>query len=150
MPRRCKLDGEHPRFQAPPEAAEVFDSVDGQAQLIRFLCRVGTFDATLFQAPGNEIRANNAANVQARGADGFNIPSLVSVFASAPYLHSGAAPTLDILLENVTHRSAGSGGVDTLTNVNDRRAVVRFLKSIDRSTKPFAQGRPPANVCGKP
>jgi YVTN family beta-propeller protein len=137
-------------FKPPPEAAEVFDSVDGQAQLIRFLCRVGTFDATLFQAPGTEIRANNAANVQARGADGFNIPSLVSVFASAPYLHSGAAPTLDVLLENVTHRSAGSGGVDTLTSASDRRALVRFLKSIDRSTKPFAQGRPPANVCGKP
>ena len=47
------------------------------------------------------------ANVQARGELGFNVPSLISVFASAPYLHSGAAPTLDAVLENVTHRSAG-------------------------------------------
>jgi YVTN family beta-propeller protein len=137
-------------FKPPPQAAEIFDSVDGQAQLIRFLCRVGTFDATLFQAPGNEIRANNVANVQARGADGFNIPSLMSVFASPPYLHSGAAPTLDVVLENVTHRSAGSGGVDTLANASDRQAVVRFLKSIDRSTKAFPPGTPPANICGKP
>ena len=48
------------------------------SQLIGFLCRVGTFDPALFTAPGNEIRANNAANVQARGVDGINIPSLES------------------------------------------------------------------------
>ncbi len=90
------------------------------------------------------------ANVQARGADGFNIPSLIAVFASAPYLHSGAAPTLDAVLANVTHRSAGTGGVDTLTNPNDRKEVVRFLKSIDRATPSFANGTPPAGICGRP
>ena len=113
----------------PPSAAgEVVD-----AQLVRFLCRVGTFDPNLFaDGVSNEIRANNAANVQARGDLGFNVPSLLSVFASAPYLHSGAAPTLDAVLENVTHRSAGSGGVDTLTNLNSRKTLVRFL-NFDRS-----------------
>jgi hypothetical protein len=74
---------------------------------------------------------------------------LISVFASAPYLHSGAAPTLDAVLDNVTHRSAGSvGGVDTLTNANDRQLVVRFLKSIGRGTEPFLNVSPPA-VCGR-
>jgi hypothetical protein len=132
-------------FTPPPAADEIVD-----AQLIRFLCRVGTFDPTLFtDGVSNEIRANNANNVQARGADGINIPSLISVFNSAPYFHSGAAPTLDAVLENVTHRSAGSGGVDTLTNANDRNAVVQFLKSIDRDTDPFLNvSPPPANFCG--
>ena len=88
------------------------------------------------------------ANVQARGVLGFTVPSLIAVFASAPYLHSGAAPTLDAVLDNVTHRSVGSGGVDTLTNANDRRKVVRFLKSIDRDTEPFLNVTPPANACG--
>jgi cytochrome c peroxidase len=96
----------------------------------------------------NEIRANNVANVQARGSLGINVPSLISVFASAPYLHSGAAPTLDAVLQNVTHRSAGTGGVDTLTNASDRRAVASFLRSIDRDTEPFPAGTPPANSCG--
>ena len=98
----------------------------------------------------NEIRANNVANVQARGVDGFNVPSLISVFASAPYLHSGAAPTLAAVLENVTHRSAGTGGVDTLTNASDRQGVVRFLRSIDRETTPFPGGSLPSGVCGPP
>ena len=132
-------------FTPPPLTTDIVD-----AQLIKFLCRVGTFDPALFIAPGNEIRANNVANVQARGADGINIPSLVSVFASAPYLHSGAAPTLDAVLENVTHRSAGSGGVDRLTDADDRRGVVGFLKSIDRDTDPFPRVNPPSNICGKP
>jgi hypothetical protein len=89
------------------------------------------------------------ANVQARGVLGFNVPSLISVFASAPYLHSGAAPTLAAVLENVTHRTAGrADGLDTLTNAQDRQAVVRFLKSIDRDTKPFLNVTPPAKACG--
>lgn len=131
-------------FTPPPAAGEIVD-----AQLVRFLCRVGTFDPALFtDGVSNEIRANNVANVQARGVLGINVPSLLSVFASAPYLHSGAAPTLDAVLENVAHRSAGTGGVDTLTNAGDRQELVRFLKSIDRDTEPFRAGTPPANFCG--
>ena len=132
-------------FTPPPMANEIDD-----AQLVRFLCRVDTFDPNLFSdGVSNEIRANNAANVQARGILGINVPSLISVFAGAPYLHSGAAPTLDAVLENVTHRSIGrSNGKDILTNPQDRKNLVEFLKSIDRSTPPFLKVVPPANVCG--
>ena len=88
-------------YTPPPIATEVND-----AQLHRFLCRVGTFDPALFtDGVSNEIRANTAANLPARGDLGFNVPSLISVFASAPYLHSGAAATLDDVLGNVTHRT---------------------------------------------
>ncbi len=128
----------------PPAVTEIND-----AQLFRFLCRVGTFDPGLFaDGVSNEIRANNVANVQARGVLGINVPSLISVFAGAPYLHSGAAPTLGAVLLNITHRSAGTGGIDTLTNPQDRSDLVRFLKTIDRTTEPFTAGTPPASVCG--
>src|SRR5207249_1585385 len=66
-------------FTPPPAAAEIQD-----AQLKNFLCDVGTFDPNAF----NEVRfiggvqANDI--VGANGALGFNIPSLVSVFAGAP------------------------------------------------------------------
>jgi cytochrome c peroxidase len=62
---------------------------------------------------------------------GIKIPSLVSVLAGAPYFYSGAAPTLEEVLENVTHRSAGTADVDTLTDPAAREDLVRFLK-IDR------------------
>lgn len=135
-------------FTPPPDATDPNQVVD--AQLIQFLCRVGTFDPALFtDNVGNEIRANNVMNVQARGELGFNVPSLISVFASAPYLHSGAAATLDDVLDNVTHRTAGlSGGFDFLQIPFARELLVEFLKSIDRGTEPFPFVKPPANFCG--
>ncbi len=132
-------------YTPPPPASELVD-----AQLVRFLCRVGTFDPALFSdGVSNEIRANNVANVQARGALGFNVPSLIAVFASAPYLHSGAAGTLDDVLRNVTHRTAGRADhLDFLESALFRRLLVRFLESIDRDTEPFENGIPPVGVCG--
>ena len=97
----------------------------------------------------NEIRANNAANVQARGVLGFNVPSLISVFASAPYLHSGAAASLDDVLRNVTHRTAGRADhLDILDVPLFRRFLVQFLKSIDRDTPPILAVIPPVDACG--
>jgi YVTN family beta-propeller protein len=130
----------------PPAVAT--DIVD--AQLFRFLCKVGTFDPGLFaDGVSNEIRANNAMNVQARGAIGINVPSLISVFAGAPYLHSGAAPTLEDVLNNVTHRTAGRPDhADILSVPLFRRLVVQFLRSIDRNTDPFLNVTPPVDVCG--
>ena len=132
-------------YTPPPIADEVVD-----AQLVRFLCRVGTFDPGLFaDNVSNEIRANNAANVQARGVLGFNVPSLISVFASAPYLHSGAAASLDDVVGNVTHRTAGRADhADILTSPLLRRFLVQFLKSIDRDTPPILNVTPPAEGCG--
>jgi YVTN family beta-propeller protein len=102
-------------------------------QLVSFLRQVGTFNPTDF----NEVRFAGDNVVGANGMLGFNIPSLVSVFAGAPYLHSGGAPTLDDVMANVTHRSSGTGGVDTLTNPADRARIVKFLRSIDAKTPTF-------------
>jgi hypothetical protein len=44
---------------------------------------------------------------------------------------------LSAVLDNVTHRSAGTGGVDTLTNPADRAFVVTFLESIDAAMTPI-------------
>jgi cytochrome c peroxidase len=102
-------------------------------QLVRFLSTVATFDPTAF----NEVRGVGTTIVTANGALGFNTPSLLSVFAGAPYFHSGSAPSLDAVLENVTHRSAGTGGHDPLTSPTDRAKLVKFLESIDAKTPTF-------------
>jgi YVTN family beta-propeller protein len=132
--------------KTPPAAAA--DVVD--AQLVRFLCRVGTFDPALFSdGVSNEIRANNVANVEARGSLGFNVPSLLSVSAGAPFLHNGSARSLEDVLENVTHRTVGrADGVDVLRSRAARRVLVEFLRSIDRDTKPFSNVNPPTTFCG--
>jgi hypothetical protein len=42
------------------------------------------------------------------------------------------------VLANVSHRSAGTAGVDTLGNAADRDRIVNLLRSIDGSTLPVA------------
>jgi hypothetical protein len=83
----------------------------------------------------NEVRSNGAPPL---GADGFAPASLLSVFAfPQSFLHNGIQTSLSDVLNNVTHRSAGTSGVDTLTNPADRAKIVRFLESIDSATVPI-------------
>jgi YVTN family beta-propeller protein len=113
------------RFAPPPPADLV-----NNTQLINELQKVGTFDS---QAR-NEVRATAAAPL---GADGFAPASLLSIFAfPATFFHNGSANSLEDVLANVTHRSAGTG-VDLLDDSEARRKLIRFLLSIDASTAPF-------------
>jgi YVTN family beta-propeller protein len=113
-------------YTPPPGAAETITN----GQLVRFLRQVGTFDP----AAANEIRDNGTAP---RGLDGFNPPSLLGVGSMTPVLHNGSAITILDVLANVTHRSAGTGGVDVLANASDRQKLAEFVASIDARTQPF-------------
>ena len=109
----------------PPDPADVV-----RGQLIAQLRQVGTFDPTVL----NEV---NNAGAPSIGADGFVPPSLLSLHAfPQAFLHNGILTSLSQVLDNVTHRSAGTGGVDTLSNAADRAKVERFLLSIDEKTPP--------------
>ena len=114
------------RFTPPPDPSLVV-----AGQIIGELRNVGTFDPTAF----NEVRQNAAPPL---GAAGFVPPSLLATFAFVPpQFHNGAAASFDEVLQNVTHRSAGTSGVDTLSNAADRAKVARFLASIDAATVPI-------------
>ena len=113
-------------YQPPPDPSLIV-----AGQVISLLTPVGTFDSTAF----NEVRQNAAPPL---GAAGFAASSLRSVFASEDtLLHNGAATSFDQVLNNVTHRSAGTGGVDTLSSAADRAKVVKFLRSIDAGSVAF-------------
>jgi YVTN family beta-propeller protein len=113
------------RFTPPPSAALI---VNGQ--VAGELRTVGTFDPNGF----NEVRADGTAPL---GTAGFAPPSLLSLHAfPQTFFHNGAATSLDQVLNNVTHRSAGTSGVDVLSNAGDRARIVRFLQSIDATTAP--------------
>src|SRR5262249_49570188 len=81
--------------------------------------------------------------------EGFNTPSLLGVFDSAPYFHNGAAATLEqafgigtdpnFLPAVQAHWRAGTGGADNILDT-DATAVpdlIAFVRSIDASTPPF-------------
>jgi len=101
------------------------------------LINVGTF--TLGGGRENEVRFNGADISQAiapLGANGFNIPSLLSVHETAPYYYSGLAQTLEEVLDG---SKDGNGGVrhHFVTNAQARADLVKFLKSIDEETPAF-------------
>jgi hypothetical protein len=117
-------------FYAPPPGSTPPTIVNGQ--LTDFLKMVGTFDVTA----ANEVKQTGTTITPANGELGFNNPSLLSVFAGAPYLHSGSARSLDAVLDNIVHRSAGLHGIDVLERKADRAKLVMFLEAIDESTEP--------------
>jgi hypothetical protein len=98
---------------------------------------VGTFDADGPQGRGAaEVRQNGAA---AQGPSGFNIPSLLGVGRGAPFLHNGAAETLDELLDPagdfVTHLRAGNQVFSPTPQ--ELADLIAFVKTIDDSTATF-------------
>ncbi len=108
---------------------------------------VGTFDA----ANAIEKKANGA---QAQGFKGFNPPSLLGLATSAPYLHHGAAKTLEELFSGkfANHHQAGNAlflanGGTTAQEKAEVADLIAFLKAIDERTELFAI---PANqdICG--
>jgi YVTN family beta-propeller protein len=113
-------------YTPPPTAAQI-----KTGQILALLRDVGTFDANSL----NEVNANGAPSV---GVDGFAPPSLLSLSAfPQTFFHNGSAASLDEVLENVVHRTAGTGGVDVLSHASDREQIVRFLLSIDSGTRPI-------------
>ncbi|MFO0635471.1 MAG: hypothetical protein U0168_21715 [Nannocystaceae bacterium] len=99
---------------------------------------VDTFDADGAAGRGaDELRQSGTA---AQGVDGFNIPSLLGVRSGAPFLHNGAADSLEELLdpagEFTAHLRAGNQVFSpTATELAD---LVAFVRSIDDETEPFA------------
>src|SRR5206468_1540216 len=101
------------------------------------LINVGTF--TLGGGRLNEIRANPADISQAinpLGANGLNIPSLLSVHETAPYFYSGLAQTLEQVLDG---SQDGNGGVrhHFVVDFQARADLIQFLRSIDDKTDPI-------------
>jgi YVTN family beta-propeller protein len=112
------------RFVPPPAAGVVSPG----GEILSELRKVGTFDPAAF----NEVRNNATPSL---GAAGFAPPSLLGLFAyEKTFFHNGAADSLDQVLDNVQHRSAGTSGVDILTNPSDRQKVVKFVRSIDAAS----------------
>ena len=103
------------------------------------LINVGTFTPNAAGGRTNEIRFNGADISQAiapLGANGFNIPSLLSVHETAPYFYSGLATTLDQVLDG---SQDGNGGVrhHFVPSAAQRADLIQFLRSIDDRTPIF-------------
>ena len=98
--------------------------------------KVGTFDA---DGPNNrgadEVRQNNAQPAQ--GVDGYNIPSLLGMATGAPYLHNGAAGTLEELLSDTFKPHLQAGNQVFAPTPTELADLIAFIQSIDEDTMPI-------------
>jgi DNA-binding beta-propeller fold protein YncE len=141
--------------EVPPPLPGVDVGGTQAAERIRILRQLGTFTGT----NPIELRANAISPVNttapgltvaaAFGGDGFNAPSLLGVFDSAPYFHHGAAATLEqafgigtapaFLAAAQAHWRSGTGGQANVLD-QDQSAVtdlIAFVRTIDERTPPF-------------
>ena len=154
-------------FTSPPAASEIFTERTGTftgnpvgAQYLnRFLRDINSFNLGVPDQGnplGNNIGADEKAapavangtlqaaqdalgidyNSDGRGI-GFNVPSLIGVYALPPYLHNGAAETLATVVTDQYHRTANGTLPDLLANSADQQLLVKFLESIDVNAVPF-------------
>jgi hypothetical protein len=94
----------------------------------------------------NEIRPG-AVDVRttSQSLNSYNVPSLLSVHATAPYFHSGLAPTLEVVLNgSLDGNGAATVRFHNVASAADRADLTAFLRSIDDETPPipFSSGAP--------
>jgi DNA-binding beta-propeller fold protein YncE/mono/diheme cytochrome c family protein len=88
-------------------------------------------------APGGELEVEGALvdvgthnpSGDVLGASGFDIPTLLGLHATAPYLHDGSAATLGDVLTNDVHIGRNLGP-------DESADLIAFLRSIDDITPP--------------
>jgi len=142
-------------FTSPPAAAEIatenppIATTVNTQYLPRFLSNISSFNLNVVGG-GNLIPGTpsiGAVEVATDGKDalgkdydgngtgnGYNIPSLLGIWAVPPYYHNGACETLDCVLSNVTHRTANNTRPDVLNTSLNRDRLVAFLRSLDDQT----------------
>jgi hypothetical protein len=113
---------------------------------LRFLDNIGTFNAS----DPLEIRgpvAVPASGAQAFGVIGFNVPGLLGTRYHAPYLHNGAAQTLDAVFPlhllaatppGATIPTGTTTTIQTVLSAAERQDLLVFLNSIDGRTDSLA------------
>jgi len=111
----------------------------GPTRVTCVLRRVGTFGN-----PEIDIEVRKNMTSLAQGSSGFNVPSLLGVGQSEPYLHHGGAQTLEELFspQFLRHHQANSPNFlsdvdENPETVQQRDDLIEFLRSIDDDTSPI-------------
>jgi YVTN family beta-propeller protein len=77
--------------------------------------------------------AGTFTSLDLRGVTGFDVPSLLGVGLTAPYLHDGSMPTLEALLRS---GHPDPGRQNHQLSEDEMQALVAFLRSIDADFPP--------------
>jgi cytochrome c peroxidase len=109
---------------------DINDCID-DPNVLKFLEDVETFNAN----DNIEIRGQAPTLGQpSLGVLGFNVPSLLGIAYTAPYLHNGKARSLQAVF---SRHALGNGTIDSELSGQQVDNLIELLNSIDGSTAPF-------------
>ena len=136
-------------FTPPPATASIATETSpappagvtpvGAQFLFGKLANVGSFGFNLGGVGAVELSTDKKAalgkdhNLDGKG-NGYNIPSLLGIWAVPPYLHNGGCETLACVLADATHRRAKLRPGRADLSPAEQAQVVTFLKSLDAQT----------------
>jgi hypothetical protein len=107
------------------------------APLLVLIESVGTYDpaSPLELRGGGAIVRQSTQGYTSLGSAGYNVPSLLGLAYSAPYLHDGSAATLeDVLARHTIATAGGTMTIDAALTPQERDDLLEFLRSIDDET----------------
>ena len=90
-----------------------------------------------------------AGSGQRLGAEltGLDTPTLVGIWATAPYLHDGSAPTLEAVLDKAAESGTKHGDVASLS-ASEKKQLARYMLELDGISPPVDAVAPLACGCG--
>jgi len=98
------------------------------------LNNVGTFTAAGGRVNEVHVAPNDISEaITPFGANGFNIPALLSAHETAPYFHSGLAQSLSNVLDGSIDTNGGTRQ-HFVSDATSRANLIAFLRSIDSTT----------------
>jgi len=107
------------------------------APVLVLLESVGTFDPAgpLELDGGGTVVDQSTQGYPALGDSGYNVPSLLGVAYSAPYLHDGSAATLeDVFARHTIETAGGTMTIDAALTPEQRGDLLEFIRGIDNET----------------
>ena len=124
------------------------DALEGEAIFARLACdecHAGPDMTDSAKGELHDVGTIRAGSGQRLGEAlaGFDTPTLVGIWATAPYLHDGSAPTLAAVLDKAIESGDAHGDVASLS-AKERDQLVAYLLQLDGTT-PVVE---PAAGCG--
>ena len=94
----------------------------------KYLEDIGTFNVN------EPLEIRDLTGITALGADGFNVPSLLSIRYHAPYLHRGQAQTLPEVFPLHGLPAQNNQSISTVLSAAAQQDLLVFLNAIDGTT----------------
>lgn len=123
-----------------PNGTYTSEAIEGKKHFINLqcnTCHVGSTYTDSMSGVRHDIgtKSQSSGNRLGEGLDGFDTPSLISLWQSAPYLHDGSAKTLNDVFQAGKGEPAKAHNIFNQLNKVEKNELLAFLQQLDSEDK---------------